>query len=83
MKITEKTRHLISDNIPEGVNELDLESVTCIPHPVAFEMDKESIIMNEVKSMDFVRKCLSRKKVKVLNAIGIVLASILILFLVF
>lgn len=81
LRVTERTRDLISQDIPEYFGRVNWKEAVCLPHPAAVDLDQKSSMMYEYEKIKFVEKCNSLKSIRIKNWIGIVLLSFLILFL--
>lgn len=81
LKITERTRNFIPERGPEYIGKADWNEAVRLPHPGAVVLDRQSSMMYEYEKMEVVKKCAGFKNIRARNWIGIVLLSLLILFL--
>lgn len=81
LRVTERTRDLIPEHAPEYFDKVDWKEAEVFPHPAVINMDYISSRMYEYERAEVVKKCKRFKNIPIRNRIGIVLLSVLILFL--
>lgn len=83
LRLTARTERMIPSNPPEYFRNVDWVNAVKLPHPAVMDLDNTGVRMNEKDTSEFAKKCNSIKNIKVKNWVGIILMSILILFLLF
>jgi len=81
LQISERTKGMVSMEHPARFNEVDWNMAPKLPHPAALDLDKVAYLMNEEEVATFYEKCNRFKSIQIKNWIGIVMSSLLILFL--
>lgn len=81
LKVTERTKPLISMHRPRYVGQTDWSRAARLPHPAALRLDPVSRPMYEAEAAAFAGSCRRIKNIRVRNWIVIVLLSLLLLFL--
>lgn len=81
LRVTERTRDFIPEQAPEYFSKVNWSEAVRVPHPAAIDLDQKSAEMYEYEKAEFVKKYNSLKNIGVKNWLGIVLLSLLTLFL--
>ncbi len=75
------TREMIPMQSPAYFAHTDWNTCTCLPHPNAVLLDRKAYHVNEKETAEFGKKCRNRKGMHARQIIGIVMLSILLLFI--
>lgn len=81
LRLTAQTDNMIPSEPPAYFHTVDWEKATRLPHPAAMNLDKESYLMHEKEVEDFAKACTSLTDIRVKNWVGIIILSLLVLFL--